>query len=230
MVDNLLFLLGGGRTSLEIATEEFVLAAGGRDATIALLLAGGPGWEDYVPRYTQLWARLGVTRYQVIVPGEHGALDLETALDALDESTGILIGGGDAPTYQRLYATDPVRSTIHRRYRKGVPVAGLSAGALIAPKACAIAPQDRGKGGLHILPGLGLVTDLVVGVHYSEWNVLPHMVEAMVETQTANGLGIDENAGAVLLNGKLERVLGQSVFKIRVTDFAAGTYEVARAL
>ena len=58
---------------------------------------------------------------------------------------------------------------------------------------------------------------------------MPHMVEAMIETRTATGLGIDEAACAVLANGELERVLGQSAYKIELTDFEAKTYRVTNA-
>jgi cyanophycinase len=226
---NLLFLLGGGSTIFDAVAEEFIPAAGGPDATIALLLAGGQGWEDYVSQYTQPWIRRGVTRCYIIVPGKNGAPDLDTALARLRQSTGIFVGGGDTPTYHRLYVADPIRSTIRQRYREGVPIAGLSVGALIAPQVCAIPPEDTGDSRVRIVPGLGLVSGLVVGVHFSEWNALPHMFEAMVETQTATGLGIDEAACAVLENGELERVLGQSAYKIELTDFEAKTYKVTCA-
>ena len=35
----------GGSAALEIVTREFVLAAGGCDTTIALLMQGGRGWQ-----------------------------------------------------------------------------------------------------------------------------------------------------------------------------------------
>jgi cyanophycinase len=227
---NLLFLLGGDSTIFDAVADEFIPAAGGPDATIALLLAGGQGWEEHVPQYTRPWMRRGVTQCYTIMPGKNGALDLDAALARLRESTGIFIGGGDTPAYRRLYATGPIRSMIKQRYREGVPIAGLSAGALIAPQICAIPPEDTGDSRVRIVPGLGLVSGLVVGVHFTKWNALPHMVEAMVETRTATGLGIDEAACAVLANGDLERVLGQSVYKIELTDFEAKTYKVTRAV
>ena len=228
-VHKLLFLLGGSSTIFDAVAKEFVPAAGGPDSTIALLLAGGQGWEDHVPQYTQPWTRRGVTRCYTIVPGENGALDLDTALAQLRESTGVFIGGGDTPAYRRLYATDPIRSVIRQRYREGVPIAGLSAGALIAPQVCAIPPEDTGDSRVRIVPGLGLVSDLIVGVHFTEWDALPHMVEAMVETRTATGLGLDEAACAVLENGQLRRVLGRSAYKVQLTDFEAKTYRVTYA-
>ncbi len=223
-VRELLFLLGGSSTIFDMVAEEFVPAAGGSDSTIALLLTGAQGWEDYVPQYVQPWIRRGVTRYHTIVPEENGTLDLDTVSAKLYESTGIFIGGGDTPTYHRLYATEPIRSIIRERYQKGVPVAGLSAGALIAPEICAIPPEDTGEPSVRIVTGLGLVRGLVVGVHFSEWDALPHVLEAMVETRTAVGLGIDETACAVLENGHLKQVLGKSVYKIEMTDFEARTY------
>jgi cyanophycinase len=228
-VRTLLFLLGGGSDIFDVVAEEFVPAAGGSDSTIALLLAGGQGWEDHVPQYTQPWIRRGVTKRYTIVPGKNGALDLDTALARLCESTGIFIGGGDTLAYHRLYATDPIRSMISRRYREGVPIAGLSAGALIAPEVCAIPPEDTGDRRVRIVPGLGLVSGIILGVHFTEWNTLPHMIEAMVETRTATGLGIDEAACVVLENGELKRVLGQSAYEIELTDSGAQTHKVASA-
>lgn len=165
VVCNLLLLLGGGGTIFDAVAEEFIPAAGGPDSTIALLLTGEEGWEDYVPQYTQPWIRQGVTQYYTIVPGKSGTLDLDTALARLREATGIFIGGGDTPTYRRLYATEPIRSIIRERYREGVPIAGLSAGALVAPEVCVIPPEDTGDSRVRIVPGLGLVSGLIVW-HY----------------------------------------------------------------
>lgn len=228
-VYRLLFLLGGDSSIFDAVADAFILAAGGSDATIALLLTGEEGWEGYVPEYTQPWLRRGVTQCHTIVPEKDGVLDLATVLPGLREATGIFIGGGHTPTYRRLYATEPIRGVIRERYREGVPVAGLSAGALIAPHVCAIPPEDTGDSRVRITRGLGLVSDLIVGVHYTKWHALPHMVKAMVETRTIAGLGIDEAACAVLEDGELKRVLGRSVYQIEVTDLGARTYDVIRA-
>lgn len=116
---------------------------------------------------------------------------------------------------------------IRNRYQEGIPIAGLSAGALIAPDICAIPPEDTGDESVRILRGLGLISKLVLGVHYSEWNALPHVVKAMAQTQTAVGLGIDETACVILENGQISRILGQSAFKIEMTDFEHETHKVS---
>ncbi len=226
-VRKVLFLLGGGDAIFDRVAAEFVPLAGGTDARIALLLAGGPGWEDHVSPYTEPWLRRGVKQQHNVAPNSNGVLDLDTISARINEATGIFIGGGDTRVYRRLYATEPVRSMIRDRYLEGVPVAGLSAGALITPDICAIPPEDTGDDSVRIVSGLGLVSGLVLGVHYTEWNALPHVVKAMAQTRTAAGLGIDETACAILENGQISRVLGQSAFKIGMTDFERETYTVA---
>ena len=117
----LLYLLGSS-AAFDVTAEAFVPASGGHDATIALLLQGGKGWEEYLPEYTQPWTRRGVTRYYPIVPGQDGTLDLNAASAKLRKATGIFIGGGHTPTYHHLYATEPIRTLIRSNYQRGIPM------------------------------------------------------------------------------------------------------------
>jgi len=226
MPHKLLFLLGGS-AAFDVAAEEFVPAAGGRNSTIVLLMQGGRGWEKYVPEYTQPWIRRGASRYYPIAPDEDGTLDLDAVSAKLREATGIFIGGGHTPTYHRLYATEPVRSIIRESYHRGIPIAGMSAGALIAPEICALPPDETDDASLKIVAGLGLVGELIVGVHFTERNALPSMLEAMTRTQTRTGLGIDESACAVFEDGQFKRVLGQAVYEIVMTDFGTKAYRMS---
>ena len=229
MPRRLLFLLGGS-AAFDVVAEEFVPAAGGRDATIALLMQGGRGWEKYVPDYAQPWIRRGASRYYPIVPGENGTLDLDAASAKLREATGIFIGGGHTPTYHRVYATEPIRSVLRESYHKGVPIAGVSAGALIAPEICVLTPDETDDGSLQIVAGLGLVSDAIVGVHFTELNVLPIVLKAMARTQTRAGWGIDEPACAVFEDSEFKGTLGRSVYEIVMTDFETKAYRMTELL
>jgi cyanophycinase len=209
-----------------VVAEEFVVAAGGYDSTIALLMQGGIGWEKYVPEYTQPWVRQGVSQYYPIVPDESGTLDLDTVSAKLREATGIFIGGGHTPTYHRLYAAEPIRSVIRESYHTGVPVAGVSAGAVIAPEIGMLTPDETGDASIKIVAGLGLVSGLIVGVHFTEWNTLPSLLEAMARTQTKTGWGVDESACAVFEDGQFRGTLGRSVYQIVMSDFETQAYRI----
>lgn len=220
----LLFLLGGSE-AFDAVAAEFVPAAGGRDSRIVVLAQSSGGWEKHESEYVQPWIREGVFQYYPIVPDEKGALDLDTASAKLREATGIFIGGGHTPTYHRLYATEPIRSVIRERYQEGVPIAGVSAGALIALEICVLFPEAEGDS-FQILPGLGLVKDVMLGVHFSDRRALPELLEAMVKTQTEMGWGIDGAACAVLEDGSFKGVLGQSVYEIKMEDFDTTSYRM----
>jgi cyanophycinase len=221
-----LYLLGGS-AAFDVVAEEFVPAAGGHQGTIALLLQSGSGWEKYVPEYTEPWTRRAVVHHHVIVPDESGAWDTDRVAAKLGEATGIFIGGGHTPTYRQLYATEPVRSVIRERYRAGIPVAGVSAGAFIALEDCVLDADEVGADSLRIEAGLGLVSNLVIEVHFTERDRLSDLLEAMVRLEAHTGWGIDEPACMVLEDGELTHVLGRSVYKVEMLDPAARTYTMA---
>ena len=219
-----LFLLGGS-AAFDVTADEFVSAAGGRDARIALLLQGGRNWQKSVPEYTRPWAARGVSRYDVIVPGDDGRLNLDAVIAKLEGATGIFIGGGDTATYRRLYVSDPVRAILRKLYARGVPLAGCSAGALIAPKICAFHPGESDRESL-VAEGLGLVSDLIVGVHFQAEEVLPNFLTAMATSRTRTAWGIEDTACVVLENEKFARVLGRAAYEIVMTDFEKKLYHL----
>ena len=226
----LLFLLGGTDDGiLDLVAAEFVPAAGGEEAVVALLMIGGEGWERYVARYVEPWEARGVRKVEVIVPGEEGRLDFAKAEGQLATATGIFIAGGRTATYHGLYATEPMRSMVRERHGHGTPVAGLSAGAMIAPEVCLLRPSPRNpEERFRIVEGLGLVRELVVEVHFADGEgTLPSLLEGMTRTRTARGLGIGPGACAVLREGRLERVIGRGVYEVEMTDFERLQYTTA---
>ncbi len=221
-----LFLLGGSQ-ALEAAALDFVSAAGGHQACLALLLQGGQNWQKYVPVYAGPLNTCGVRNIQVIVPGEDGQLDLTAAGAVLEQASGIIIGGGNTAAYQRLYAASPLGEQIRSRYQAGIPYLGISAGALIALEHCLLGSEESGDGTMRIAPGLGLVQQILLGVHFTERNALPELLAAMAQTQTQIGWGLDEGTCAIFEEERFARVAGRSAYRVEMEDFSARTYRVS---
>ena len=224
-----LFLLGGGNGIMGAVNGEFVEAAG-PNPVLALLLQGGPKWESYLPQYVQPWAQQGIQRYHIIVPDENGVLDIEDAIAKLREATGIFIGGGNTRIYQTLYAMDPIGTLIRERYRQGVPVAGLSAGAILASNVSWLLPEESESGSIEVIRGLGLIEGWVIGAHFSEWNALSDVLAVMGKARVRFGLGIDEEACVVLEAGRITRVIGRSVYHIEVVNFETQAYTMEKVI
>jgi cyanophycinase len=219
-----LFLLGSN-AAFDVAAEEFVPAAGGCDARIALLLQGGPGSQKHLPEYVRPWEKYGATQYTVVMPDANGRLNPDDVAAALQNATGIFVGGGHTATYRRLYATEPGCSLLRERYAAGIPIAGCSAGALIVPQICAFYPGESDDGAL-VAQELGLIAGFIVGVHFTERNILPHLLATMVASRTTTAWGIDESACVVFHDHQFKHVLGHAAYEITMTDFESRTYQM----
>lgn len=223
-----LYLLGG-QAAYAPVVEHFVASAGGGDARIAVLLIGGsPKSQQYLAQYRDPLLQQGAPSVLPIMRDANGSLDGDEALRALSEATGIFIGGGHTPTYLELYASGALRDVIQERSESGIPIGGLSAGALMLPQICAVPPEDTGNGEVTIAEGLGLIEGLVTGVHFSEWDALPHVLAAMATTQTEWALGLDEGGCAVLRDGEMYTTLGSGVHAIGMRDFDTREYSAVR--
>lgn len=102
-----------------------------------------------------------------------------------------------------------MNNTINALYRKGVPIAGVSAGALISTSPCTIwGSKVSGDKNEFIVRsnydttiqeqelitgnGLGLIKSCVVEPHFSEYGGFPRLVASMQKTSAELGLGCDE--------------------------------------
>jgi cyanophycinase len=218
-----LYLLGGS-PAYSVYANDFVKASGGPDAKIAALVQTRAGWEKHKSEIITPWQDRGITQYEVIVPNEAGLINVEEAITILKRATGVFIGGGHTPTYHQLFATEPIRAVIREQYAKGVPVAGISAGALIAMEKCQLTPDETGKERLQVVEGLNLANGFVIGVHFTEWDAFSDVLDTMKATHAQIGIGIDEPACVMCENGKIVKVLGKSVYRIEMTDFSKMSY------
>jgi cyanophycinase len=224
------FLLGGSEGGiLDAVASSFVAVTGRSNAEIALLLMGGPGWESYLPEYLDPWQRLGVTKYHIIIPDENGDLNVETTIQYLRSATGIFIGEGQTSRYLQLYAQDIISSVIRERNLDGIPVAGMSAGAKIAPEYCCFSTTPKVPDQtLTIVKGIGLVSDLIVEVHFDENPIrLDSLLDGMSQARIPHGFGIGASTCVVLENGKLSRVIGQHFYEFTMTDFDTYSYTMS---
>lgn len=191
-------------------SRPFLAAAGGKASRIALLfMSGAPGWERFLPLYRDPWVAEGVGEVVPMLPEPDGSLSA-AALAELKRATGIFMCGGDTRVYHRVYAQGEVRDAIRAAYAAGIPYAGLSAGAQVAPVVACVwgdrlttptnqivfgGAEGRCEAELQLEVGLGLISDLCVESHFSEEGGFTRLLAAMEASGAplgSRGLGIDE--------------------------------------
>jgi cyanophycinase len=227
MSRRLLFLLGG--PIFEATAEKFVPAACSKNACIVLLLFNSFK-KEYLPEYIQPWEKRGVSKYHIIYPEKDGTMDVSATSEKIREATGIFIGGGPTDEYQKLYATEPIKTLLCEKYRQGVAIAGLSAGAMIVPEMCAYGLGEKEDLPIQILTGLGLLKNCIIGPHFTERQVLPKMLHAMAQTKITSGWGINETACAVFKNEEFAGIIGKEVYEITITTFETKDHRVTEKI
>jgi len=209
MMDQQLFLFGGGPPFTPMLCEQFVSCLD-QSGPVALLYDPRPGsnWDDYAPIYTDALTANGVTDFF------HFPLSASPTPEQLEQlagSAGIIISGGETERYQQFIVGTPIGSIIQERFQHGVPVAGFSAGALLTPNECRIPAIDQRDGNALVLNGLGLLTDAVVSVHYDTWQEETNLYEAFIKTESTFGYGLPERSGIYLKNSQLMQQEGPEV-------------------
>lgn len=223
------FLYSNVADNFESISAPFVQAAGGRSAKIALLLLGGPDWEQYVARYSDPWMRLGAAEVVPIAPlGDTTQLGAK-AMARLRDCSGIFMGGGDTRRYREIYVLSEAGAIIRERYRSGIPYGGLSAGALVTPEVGIVwgskvtaptneylvrtefylDPYEDGDVELRVGEGLGLLRDCIIEVHFSGLGGFPRMVQAMELANARYGLGMDDPICLEVQDESLVKVRGR---------------------
>lgn len=204
-----LYLLGGN-TSQEEANIHFAQAAGGEKAHIALLIVYREGWEAFLPRYTSHWIAQGVqeNNISVFLPNEKGELHSAEAAEIVSNATGIFIGGGHSETYYDLYAKEPFKQLLREKYAAGTPLAGNS-----VPETVLLSPHDTDNQQAWSGPGLGILQNQLISVHFSQWQDEPNLISGLHQHNIPFGYGIDEDACLYLENEKPAAVLGNEQVK-----------------
>lgn len=208
-----LFLFRDRQDNFAELSLPFVRSAGGHSAKIAVLTSGGPGAGPYVRRISGAWEHLGhgVAEVTTVGPDEYGGQLNEHARDVIEECSGILVCGGDTRIYHRLYVASPLGPLIREAYLSGIPYAGISAGAILAARYCAVwggivtGPRNRfyvryrgcytetdGDIELQVCEGLALIADAVFEPHFSEMGGFPRLLTVMERTGVPCGYGLDE--------------------------------------
>lgn len=206
-MDKHLFLFGGGSPFTKKFALRFVkLSSPGK--IVLIYLDGG---EVVIPRYTQLLKELGHENFSYIsLP----STPIGGAMQTIQESSGIIICGGDSIAYAENIVDTPISKSVQSAYYNGIPVAGFSAGALISPEICVISSRDSGLDYYQKRKGLGLIRDTLIAVHFSQWNEQAHLEQIITDISTTYNFGIDENSGLYFHNGCLQEIDG-SVYSIK---------------
>jgi cyanophycinase len=207
-----LFLFGGGPPFTKGLAKKFVSLTAGNKGPVSILIVERYGWESYMPLYTQKLRNLGIDEY-VYLPLP--STPVHKIIECINKSCALIIGGGDTNLYANYIVNTSIKNAIQDKYFNGCPLAGFSAGALIAPTQCIISAKDNEENKFQLRNGLGLLQDTVLSVHFMEWNDEMHLREGIEKCKPKMNYGIDEDSGIYLENDIYRAAEGRGIYSIQ---------------
>lgn len=163
-------------------------------------------------QYRKVFHDLGTDDVQVLDIREREDAEDEAMAEAVRESTGIFMTGGNQSRLASILRGTPVAEAILERHGDGVPVAGTSAGASVMSSVMVAGgqsgPTPRRKM-IKLSEGLGLIDSVIIDQHFTERNRVSRLVAMVSQNPGLLGLGIDEDTAALIHPDGVIEVIGR---------------------
>lgn len=196
-------IIGGAEDKLRKRTilREFVAAAGGDDARIAVVPTASSLGAEVIEVYDALFRREGAADVIAVRPESRDDAHDDVLIKTLDEATGIFMTGGNQLKLSAIVSGTPLGDAIVAAHRRGVVVAGTSAGASIQSSHMVAfgGPGATAKQRMtQVAAGLGLLESSVIDQHFDQRNRYGRLLMIVSQSPSLLGIGVDEDTAAIV--------------------------------
>lgn len=221
-----LLIIGGAEEKFHggEVLNKFVELAGRQNKGIGILPTASKIPEDVSSDYIQTFKQLGVERVEVIDVDSRERAEDPSILGLVDSLSAIFITGGDQSRLSELIGGTKLHEKLMAQWKKGMVLAGTSAGASIMAKQMIVAADtklndDKLKVELGI--GFGFMDHLLIDQHFSQRGRFDRLLSAIAENKELIGIGIDENT-AILISDNKFQVYGEH--QVLIIDGKSSNY------
>jgi cyanophycinase len=180
--------------------------------------------------YQRALGSLGCSQVGHLQVDEDHPADAPATLARLRAASLVFLSGGDQERLTELLLGTDFLQILHCRYQHdaGFMLAGTSAGASALGGQMLVA--GRGwrsllRDGIGVIPGLGLLPNLLIDQHFVERARYPRLLHAVLAHPTLLGLGLSEETGLLIRHGQPAEVFGDEVVVVvNGRQLTANTY------
>jgi cyanophycinase len=231
-------VIGGAEDKLRSRgiLREFVAAAGGADARIAVIPSASSLGDEIVEVYDAVFDRLGAGPVVACRPETREEAHDPELVRVVDEATGVFMTGGNQLKLSAIICGTPVGDAVVRAHRRGAVVAGTSAGAsiqsshMVAFGVGGATPKQRMT---QVAAGLGLVRSTVIDQHFDQRNRYGRLLMIVAQSPQLLGIGVDEDTCATVTEEgghEVLRVSGRGAVTILdPANLVTNSYEAKRS-
>jgi cyanophycinase len=198
--------------------RRLVLLAGGPAARVLVVPTASETPAAAGAAYHKALTALGVREVQVLKLDTRGDAMGEGWVVALDRATAVFFTGGDQLRITSTLGGTPFHAAVAERHRRGLVVAGTSAGASMMTDTMIVegaADESPTRNTVHLAVGMGLWPGAVVDQHFSERGRIGRLLSALAQNPAVLGVGIDENTAVeVDFGSQCFSVLGEGTVTV----------------
>lgn len=174
--------------------------------------------QEAAQDYVDVFKSLGVKRVEVFNAQERGDAQDEAALKLLNEAAGIMFTGGDQLRLTALLGGTAWLQRLKERYTTDeIVIAGTSAGATAMSTPMIYQGRDNQgmlKDEIHITTGLKFLHDVAIDTHFVARGRIVRMAQIIATNPGCVGLGLEEDTGVVVTQGRELEVIGSGVVTV----------------
>lgn len=216
-VDGTLLIIGGAEDKdgkCEILSR-FIQLSGAEKSSVVVVTTATQEPSEVGQEYYRIFKRLGAGNIETMDLDTRSKANRREVLRILEEATGVFFTGGDQLRITSNLGGTLANDGLRKAYRRGVVIAGTSAGASCMSDTMIVEGDGHQAPKLNTIkmaPGLGLVEEVVIDQHFAQRGRIGRLLSAVAHNPYVLGIGIDEDT-AVLVepNAKLEVIGSQTV-------------------
>jgi len=198
-----LMIIGGAEDKMRKRTilQEFVRAAGGLEARIAVIPTASSIGAEVTDVYDALFRREGAVDVVAVRPETREDAQDPRLVDAISNATGIFMTGGNQLKLSSIVCGTALGDAVLAAHRRGVVVAGTSAGASIQSSHMLAfgGPGATAKQRMtQMAAGLGLIESAVIDQHFDQRNRYGRLLMIVAQSPQLLGIGVDEDTAAIV--------------------------------
>lgn len=206
-VQGRLLAIGGGEDKEDDCRilSEFVRLSGGDAAKIVVMTTATDSPEEAAEKYEAVFKRLGAKDVRhVSVCQRADAMNAESVA-AVEAASGLFFTGGDQLHITSLMGGTDLHRTVFDCCKKGLLVAGTSAGAAMMGNSMIVSGKSDENpkfGGVEMAPGTDLIVGCIIDTHFSQRGRHGRLLTAIAHYPQDLGFGVDEDTAMLIENGK----------------------------
>lgn len=193
--------------------KQLVEMTGGSSAKITILTTASENSNEAGVVYRDVFQRLGAGKIKIMNINTRDDANMDEVSQLATESAGIFFTGGDQLRITSILGGTKAFTALHEAYRRGIVIAGTSAGASAMSGTMIIDGNGNDaarKCTLKMAPGLGLLEEVLIDQHFHQRGRIGRLLCGVAENPFILGIGIDEDTAIRVYPDAHFEVLGSN--------------------